>query len=206
MTTASTATRTRTRWVTTWDAITTGRMRPAGLKLVMLMGGAIARVMFSKCPDLECSTGADRCFRGACFSRRFRWWWTRQTKSTPLKWRKVSKISKVAELIARPLCNKCFPFWPLAVVVIWCAILSRYATIMSYANDDCGGVSKINYFSNPDIGYLGLPTGTLTDDNARCIEDNMVRLVTVGYRQPRRRLAARPRPTSFRSTRGTSIG
>ena len=32
-----------------------------------------------------------------------------------------------------------------------------------------------NYFSNPDVTYLGRPTGTPTEDNARTIEDNMVR-------------------------------
>eukprot|EP00903_Cladosiphon_okamuranus_P015479 g14291.t1 len=50
----------------------------------------------------------------------------------------------------------------------------QYRTIMSYADGGCEGVPSINYFSNPDIDYLGIPTGTPTDDNARIIEDNMV--------------------------------
>lgn len=44
---------------------------------------------------------------------------------------------------------------------------------MSYATE-CN-VPLINYFSNPDIMYNGKPTGTVTEDNARAIEDNMVR-------------------------------
>lgn len=32
-----------------------------------------------------------------------------------------------------------------------------------------------NYFSNPDVSYLGRPTGTATEDNARALEDVMVR-------------------------------
>ena len=31
------------------------------------------------------------------------------------------------------------------------------------------------YFSNPNVDYLGKPTGTATEDNARAILDNMVR-------------------------------
>ena len=51
-------------------------------------------------------------------------------------------------------------------------------TIMSYP-DGCEvpNPPTINYFSNPDIDYLGEPTGTLTDDNARCIEESMVILL-----------------------------
>lgn len=37
----------------------------------------------------------------------------------------------------------------------------------------------INYFSNPDIDYMGLPTGTATADNARCIRESMVRPPTL---------------------------
>lgn len=33
----------------------------------------------------------------------------------------------------------------------------------------------MNYFSNPDVEYLDKPTGTGTENNARTIEDNMVR-------------------------------
>lgn len=55
----------------------------------------------------------------------------------------------------------------------------RYRTIMSYT---CG-TPRVNFFSNPDIIHLNKPTGTLMDDNARVIEDNMVR--ATGERQPR---------------------
>lgn len=44
---------------------------------------------------------------------------------------------------------------------------------MSYWNNCYAPV--INYFSNPDVYYDGLPTGAATEDNARTIEDNMVR-------------------------------
>lgn len=33
---------------------------------------------------------------------------------------------------------------------------------------------RVNYFSNPDVMHLNKPTGTLANDNARVIEDNMV--------------------------------
>ena len=42
---------------------------------------------------------------------------------------------------------------------------------MSYS---CGG-PRVNYFSNPDVEYLNKPTGTADEDNARAIEENMVR-------------------------------
>lgn len=47
----------------------------------------------------------------------------------------------------------------------------RYRTIMSYA---CNEVPRVNYFSNPDVDYLGKPTGDCQNDNARAIEENMV--------------------------------
>lgn len=34
---------------------------------------------------------------------------------------------------------------------------------------------RVNYFSNPDVDYLGLPTGLTTNDNARVLRENMVR-------------------------------
>lgn len=37
------------------------------------------------------------------------------------------------------------------------------------------GTPRVNFFSNPDVIHLNKPTGTLMDDNARNIEDNMVR-------------------------------
>ena len=35
-------------------------------------------------------------------------------------------------------------------------------------------VASIKYFSNPDVSYMGLPTGTATENNARVIRENMV--------------------------------
>lgn len=40
---------------------------------------------------------------------------------------------------------------------------------------DCN-VPRVNYFSNPEVFYLGLPTGTSTENNARQIMENMVRV------------------------------
>eukprot|EP00752_Nemacystus_decipiens_P014855 g13226.t1 len=49
-----------------------------------------------------------------------------------------------------------------------------YKTIMSY-RDGCDVVPPtINHFSNPDVNYLGLPTGTSLANNAQCIKDSMV--------------------------------
>ncbi|CAN0080080.1 unnamed protein product [Scytosiphon promiscuus] len=50
----------------------------------------------------------------------------------------------------------------------------QYRTIMGYTTGCVSSPGRINYFSNPDISYLGLPTGTATADNARRIEDTMV--------------------------------
>lgn len=36
-------------------------------------------------------------------------------------------------------------------------------------------VAPINYFSNPDVSYMGLPTGTATANNAKVVRENMVR-------------------------------
>ena len=51
---------------------------------------------------------------------------------------------------------------------------SRYETIMSYS---CGFFDEsINYFSNPDVSVMGLPTGVADEaDCARRIRDTMVR-------------------------------
>lgn len=35
--------------------------------------------------------------------------------------------------------------------------------------------SRANYFANPDVSYLGRPTGTDTEDCARAIDENKVR-------------------------------
>lgn len=44
---------------------------------------------------------------------------------------------------------------------------------MSY-EDNCK-VGYVNYYSNPDVIYLGKPTGTETENCARRIRDTMVR-------------------------------
>lgn len=62
--------------------------------------------------------------------------------------------------------------------IYWHSMSSRYRTIMSYDCDDVD-VPEVPYFSNPDIEYLDLPTGTEEADNARCIRDNMVRFANV---------------------------
>ena len=43
---------------------------------------------------------------------------------------------------------------------------------MSYSAD-CS-VTRVNYFSNPDVYLYDKATGQETADNARAIEDNMV--------------------------------
>lgn len=48
---------------------------------------------------------------------------------------------------------------------------------MSYACTSAVTVPRINWFSNPDIYYMGKPTGTATEDCARSITENMVRRV-----------------------------
>lgn len=52
-----------------------------------------------------------------------------------------------------------------------------YRTIMGL-DTDCN-VPRVNYVSNPDVYYLGLPTGTSTENNARQITENMVRIERV---------------------------
>ncbi|CAM9322195.1 unnamed protein product, partial [Hapterophycus canaliculatus] len=54
----------------------------------------------------------------------------------------------------------------------YCSGDVRFATIMSYSTG-CDAPA-INHFSNPDISYLGRPTGTATEDNVRRIEETMV--------------------------------
>eukprot|EP00752_Nemacystus_decipiens_P014856 g13227.t1 len=49
-----------------------------------------------------------------------------------------------------------------------------YKTIMSYRNGCDVVPPTINHFSNPDVNYLGLPTGTSLANNAQCIKDSMV--------------------------------
>ncbi|CAM9373919.1 unnamed protein product, partial [Ectocarpus sp. 8 AP-2014] len=55
----------------------------------------------------------------------------------------------------------------------YCTGTPQYRTVMTYWND-CTGAELINYFSNPDVEYLGQPTGTATENNAQTVKDNMV--------------------------------
>lgn len=41
--------------------------------------------------------------------------------------------------------------------------------------DESCDVSRVNYFSNPDVSFEDKATGTSEEDNARAIRDNMVR-------------------------------
>lgn len=47
---------------------------------------------------------------------------------------------------------------------------NRYRSIMCY-NDDSNPSQRIGYFSNPDINFIGVATGTATRNNARTIRD-----------------------------------
>lgn len=55
-----------------------------------------------------------------------------------------------------------------------------FRTIMSYACTSAVTVPRINWFSNPDVYYMGRATGTATEDCARSITENMVRRVFEG--------------------------
>lgn len=44
---------------------------------------------------------------------------------------------------------------------------------MGYTGDV---VPLLKHFSNPDVSYLGVPTGTATANNARVVRENMVRI------------------------------
>ncbi|MFV0544320.1 MAG: M12 family metallo-peptidase [Marinicella pacifica] len=47
----------------------------------------------------------------------------------------------------------------------------QYRTVMSYSNPCTGGCTRRQYFSNPDVNYLGLPTGIDGErDNARTLD------------------------------------
>ena len=57
----------------------------------------------------------------------------------------------------------------------------RYTTVMAYRCDlstqpdeSSAFAPPVRFFSNPDVDYLGLPTGTPTENNARTLRDNMV--------------------------------
>lgn len=55
-----------------------------------------------------------------------------------------------------------------------CLTSYRYSTMMSKRCPDGNG-SRIAVFSNPDVEYMGRPTGTVDNDCARTISENMVR-------------------------------
>ncbi|CAM9938469.1 unnamed protein product, partial [Ectocarpus sp. 4 AP-2014] len=55
----------------------------------------------------------------------------------------------------------------------YCSGTPQYRTVMTYPND-CFGAELINHFSNPDVEYLGQPTGTASENNAQTVKDNMV--------------------------------
>lgn len=59
------------------------------------------------------------------------------------------------------------------------AYYCNYNPEPGYPNDF---VPALNHFSNPDVSYLGLPTGTATANNARTVRENMVcmRLAHIG--------------------------
>lgn len=57
------------------------------------------------------------------------------------------------------------------------SIASRYRTVMTYRCPN-NTAPIVNYFANPNVSYLGRPTGTDTENNARIIVENMVRLVS----------------------------
>jgi len=45
-----------------------------------------------------------------------------------------------------------------------------YRSVMAY-NTDNGPYVRVGYWSNPDVNYLGVPTGTATRDNARSLNN-----------------------------------
>lgn len=47
---------------------------------------------------------------------------------------------------------------------------------MARTSDGCNDAPRVNYFSNPDVSLGDKPTGTAENDNARTIEENMVRV------------------------------
>jgi len=50
-----------------------------------------------------------------------------------------------------------------------------YSTRANYL-EPCA-VSRVNYFSSPDVVFEGKPTGNALNNNAQCIRDNMVRFL-----------------------------
>jgi hypothetical protein len=57
-----------------------------------------------------------------------------------------------------------------------------YRTVMSYSNPCTMGCGRRMYYSNPDVDYLGLPTGVDdTNDNTRSLEQTT--LLAVNFRQ-----------------------
>ena len=42
----------------------------------------------------------------------------------------------------------------------------------------CDDTPTVNYFSNPEVTYNGIPTGDDDNNNAQTIRDNMVNMIT----------------------------
>ena len=58
----------------------------------------------------------------------------------------------------------------------------EYRTVMSYSNQCAGGCTRRQYYSNPDVTYLGLPTGIAEQrDNARSLR--LTSPVTAAFRE-----------------------
>jgi len=59
----------------------------------------------------------------------------------------------------------------------YCLPGNKYATVMSYTyrcpkNDAGDDIERILYFSNPDVSFEGIPTGTDQENNARAIRED----------------------------------
>ena len=59
----------------------------------------------------------------------------------------------------------------------YCLPGNKYATVMSYTyrcpkNDAGDDIERILYFSNPDVSFEGIPTGTEQENNARAIRED----------------------------------
>ncbi len=48
---------------------------------------------------------------------------------------------------------------------------------MAYSTRETCQVSRVNYFSSPDVTYNDRPTGNSENDNVQCIRSSMVRLL-----------------------------
>jgi hypothetical protein len=60
-------------------------------------------------------------------------------------------------------------YWPFSYGYRYCDAPGSYRSIMSYA---CAASTRVPYFSNPDVSYMGRPTGTANENNARVIRQS----------------------------------